>query len=437
MNLHPNPSHLLQELIRFDTTNPPGSEAAIINFLLDLLSQAGIQTQIVAKDPRRPNLIARLPGDGRSPGLLLQGHVDVVTTAGQKWSHPPFAGLLQDGYIWGRGALDMKGGVAMMVTALLRLKAEGITPAGDITLCLLADEEAGGVYGARFLVEEHPQLFDGIKYALGEFGGFTLHLGGGTFYPIQVAEKLQCQLRLIIEGPAGHGSQPIRGGAMARLGQVLHDLDHKRTPVHITSVTRMMIERVAANTNAPTSLILRQMQQPRLADALLNRLGDRLKLLEPIFRNTISPTIVHGGDKINVIPCLITLDCDGRMLPGFTPDQMVAELQDIVGPDIQIEVLDYDPPISDTLDMALFSMLSKILRELDPQGTPIPYILPAVSDARFFARLGIQHYGFVPLKLPPDFNFNATIHAADERVPQEAIHFGAHALFLALQRYGH
>jgi acetylornithine deacetylase/succinyl-diaminopimelate desuccinylase-like protein len=437
MKIYEQPAELLKNLIRFDTTNPPGNEAACIGYLAGLLEEAGIETKLVAKDEKRPNLIARLPGDGSAPGLLLQGHVDVVTTANQQWTHPPFAGIEADSFIWGRGAVDMKSAVTMMVCAMLRMKAENITPAGDITLCILVDEEAGGNFGACFLVEEHPYLFDGIKYDIGEFGGFTMYIGGQKFYPIQLAEKLQCQMRLTMRGPGGHGSMPITDGAMARLGQVLHDLTSRQPPVHITPVTKMMIEGLADHTGGSTSLILRQLLRPRLAEILLSNTGERLKPFFPLLRNTVSPTIVRGGEKINVIPSEITLDLDGRMLPGFTPEIMVKEVKAIVGPDIKVEVLEYDPPDDGRLDMALFSMLAGVLRTLDPDGVPLPYMLPAVSDARFFARLGIQHYGFTPLNLPPDFNFMATVHAVDERVPVEALQFGAEAMFIALQRYGH
>ena len=331
----------------------------------------------------------------------------------------------------------MKSGLTMMVSALLRMKANNVTPAGDITLCVLCDEEAGGDYGARFLlVEEHPELFTGVRYALGEFGGFTLYFNGRRFYPIQLAEKLQCQLRLTIQGPAGHGSMPLRDGAMARLGKILLDLNSKRLPLHITPVTSMMLDGLAEGTDGSTSLLLRQMRRPRVAGAVLSGAGDRLSTLLPLFHNTVSPTIVRGGQKINVIPGEITLDLDGRMLPGFTPEQMVRELRDLIGFDVEIEVLAYDEPAGGDLDMSQFQMLAGILRELDPDGRPIPYMLPAVSDARFFARLGIQPYGFVPLKLPADFDFMATIHAADERVPIEGLHFGAEAIFKALERYG-
>jgi acetylornithine deacetylase/succinyl-diaminopimelate desuccinylase-like protein len=218
MIITPNPAQLLQTLIRFDTTNPPGNEAACIGYLDELLREAGLATTILAKDPARPNLIARLPGNGNAPPLLLQGHVDVVSTAGQQWTHPPFAGIEHDGFIWGRGALDMKSGVAMMTSALLHLAQSGTTPNGDILLCVLSDEEAGGTYGARFLVEEHPTQFAGVKHALGEFGGFPTPIGGRTFYLVQVAEKVLCPLRITVRGPGGHGMLPQRGGTMARLG---------------------------------------------------------------------------------------------------------------------------------------------------------------------------------------------------------------------------
>ena len=249
----------------------------------------------------------------------------------------------------------MKSGVAMMVTALLRLKAAGVTPAGDVTLCLLADEEAGGDYGARYLVSEHPQLFEGIQYGLGEFGGFTLRLGGTTFYPIQVAEKLQCRLRLTIEGPAGHGSQPVRGGAMARLGRVLTDLDHKRTPIHITPGDAPDAGSLAEHSSGATAFALRQLLHPRLADLLLEPPASACASSSRSCATRSAPPSCTAGRKINVIPGQITLDCDGRMLPGFTPAQMVAEVQDIVGHDVQIDVLHYDPPASGALDMSQFA----------------------------------------------------------------------------------
>ena len=219
------PVELLQQLIRFDTTNPPGNEADCMAFVRGLLEDAGCRVETYAKDPARPNVVARLRGGGTRPPLLLQGHVDVVTTSGQDWSRPPFGGELVDGYVWGRGALDMKGGVAMMLAAFLRAAREETQMPGDVVLAVLADEENGGDFGAKFLVEEHPNLFEGVQYSLGEFGGFTLEVQGKRLYPIQIAEKQICWLKATIPGRGGHGAVPQRGGTMARLSRFLNDLD--------------------------------------------------------------------------------------------------------------------------------------------------------------------------------------------------------------------
>ncbi|MGH2978353.1 MAG: M20/M25/M40 family metallo-hydrolase, partial [Solirubrobacterales bacterium] len=212
-DIHTRPAELLRNLIRFDTTNPPGNERACIAYIEGLIGEAGIDSVIRARDPARPNLIARLPGRGAAPPLLLQGHVDVVGTAGQAWSHPPFDAVEADGCIWGRGAVDMKGGVAMMLSAFLRARAEELEPPGDVIFCALADEENMSPFGAQWLVAEHAELFAGVRNALGEFGGFTTHAGGRRFYPIQVAEKEVCTVQATLRGPAGHGSMPVRGGA--------------------------------------------------------------------------------------------------------------------------------------------------------------------------------------------------------------------------------
>ncbi|MCP4417496.1 MAG: M20/M25/M40 family metallo-hydrolase, partial [Chloroflexi bacterium] len=197
-----------------------------------------------------------------APPLLMQGHVDVVTTADQAWQHDPFAGELIDGMIWGRGALDMKGGVAMMVAAFLKMQMESITPPGDLILTILSDEEAKGAFGARFLVEEYPEQFENVQFAIGEFGGFTMQIAGQTFFPIMVAEKQLCSLQLTVRGPGGHGSAPIQGGAMAKLGEILNKLDRTRLPVHITPEVRAMYSRMASNVPFPTSLILRLLLNP-------------------------------------------------------------------------------------------------------------------------------------------------------------------------------
>jgi len=429
------PVELLQNLIRFDTTNPPGNEAACIDYVNHLLGQAGFETQIVALDPKRPNLVTRLAGRGEAPPLLMYGHVDVVTTEGQSWTHPPFAGKAVDGYVWGRGALDMKGEVAMMLSALLRARLQGLSPPGDVVLAVVSDEEAGGRYGAGYLVDHHPELFQGIRYAVGEAGGFTFHVGGRRLYPIMVAEKQICWMRATLRGPAGHGSMPVRGGAMARLARMLQRLDQKRLPVHITPVAQQMIEEIAAALPSAQRFVLRQLLNPRWTDRLLDLIGSMGQVLTPLLHNTVSPTILHASDKINVIPGEVTVDLDGRLLPGFTPDDMLTELRLLVGDGVDLAVLQYDPGPPEA-DMGLFDTLAQILRESDPEGVPGTMLLPGVTDGRHFARLGIQTYGFTPMKMPPGLDYWKLAHAADERIPVEALEFGVEALYTLLQRFG-
>lgn len=432
-NIHQRPAELLQRLIRFDTTNPPGNEAACIAFLDELLGTAGIETRILAKAPERPNLIARLPGRGDAAPLLLYGHVDVVTAERQRWQHPPFAGDLVDGYVWGRGALDMKCAIAMFVAAVLRATAEGLRPAGDVVLTILSDEEAGGDFGARYLVEEHPEAFVGIRYALGEFGGFSYSVGGRRLYPVQVAEKQVCWLRATVRGPGGHGSMPVRRGAMAKLARLLGRWDARRLPVHVTPPARIMFGAMAAALGGVSGLAIGQLLNPRLTDVVLDVLGARGRRFDPLLHHTISATVLRGSDKLNVIPSEVSVELDGRLLPGFGPDDLIQEVRAAGGEDVEIELIRHDPGPAEP-DMGLYDQLADVLKAADPKGVPVPFFMPGVTDARHFSRLGIQTYGFTPLLLPEGFDFVQTIHGADERVPVDAVEFGANAVYQVLQR---
>ena len=434
-SIYQRPAELLQRLIQFDTTNPPGNEGECISFINGLLTEAGIETTILARAPERPNLVARLPGQGNTSPLLLYGHVDVVTTKNQEWQHPPFEGKVVDGFVWGRGALDMKGGVAMMLAACLRAKAEGLKLPGDVVLAIVSDEEAGGDFGSKYLVENHADLFDGIRYAIGEFGGFTLCVGKRRFYPIMVAEKQICWMKATVRGPGGHGSLPVRSGAMAGLSRILQQLDKHRLPVHVTPVARLMFETMASALGGLTGLILGQLTNPALTNSVLNLLGERGRVFDPLLHNTVSATILHGSDKINVIPSEVSVELDGRLLPNYHPDDMIAELRQIIGDDVELEVIRYDPGPAEP-DMGLFDTLADILRDADPDGIPVPLLLSAVTDGRFFSRLGIQTYGFLPMPLPEDFNFSRTIHAANERIPVESVGFGANAIYELLRCFG-
>jgi acetylornithine deacetylase/succinyl-diaminopimelate desuccinylase-like protein len=427
------PVELLQRLIRFDTTNPPGNEATCIEFLRGLLEQAGLDSEIHEKEPGRANLVSRITGGGGGTPLLLYGHVDVVTTAGQRWSRPPFGGDLVDGYVWGRGALDMKGGVSMLVSAFLRAHEHGLRPRGDVVLVVLADEEAGGDFGAKYLATEHPRHFDGVRYALGEFGGFSIELAGRRFYAIQVAEKQICWVKATVRGRGGHGALITRGGTMARLGRLLGDLDRKRLPVHVTQVARELIERVAAELPRGQRAVLSSLLKPRLTETALRLLGRRAQMFEPMLRNTVSATIVRAGEKINVVPSEVEVELDGRILPGFGPGDLIGEMAAIVGDDVELELIRHDLGPPDP-DLGLFDTLAETLREADPEGIPVPLLLVGVTDARHFAPLGIQTYGFLPMRLPSGFNFQSFIHSADERIPADAIDFGTDAIYRVLER---
>jgi len=428
----PNPVELLQALVRFDTTNPPGNEAACVTYLNGVFKGAGFTTTTLALDEARPNLIARLPGRGEAPPVVWQAHLDVVSTAGQTWRHPPFAAEIADGELWGRGVLDDKGAAAMMTVALLRAKAEGVVPPGDIIFTALADEEAGGAYGAKFLVERHPEQFEGARFAIGEGGGVSIKMAGKKLYFIMLGEKQICSVRLTLRGRAGHGSVPQRGQAMAKLARVLHTLNRRTLPVHITPVARAMITGISDALPFPQNVVLRQLLNPALTDRVLSLLGEKGEQLSAALHNTACPTMVHGGDKINVIPGEIALNLDGRLLPGFAPEDMLRELRALLGDEVALEVTNYEPG-PQSADRARYDVLADILRAADPEGSPVPYLVFGVTDARHFARLGIQSYGFIPMQLPD--SVISTMHAADERAPVETIEWGAQVLLEMLKRF--
>lgn len=426
------PAELLRHLIRFDTTNPPGAERECIEYVGGLLAADGIDWQAYGAGPERPNLVARIPG-GDGPPLILQGHVDVVTTVGQKWTRPPFAGDLVDGFIWGRGALDMKNGVAMMVSAVLRAKREGTRLPGDVILVVLADEEAGGTEGAAWLVDNHPQLFAGARYTIGEGGGYSTVIGGRRFYPIMVSEKRGCQLAVTFRGPGGHGSLPMRGGAMARLGEALGRLNSNRLPVHLTPAVRMQLEGTRDALEGQLAEQFDALLDPARADAVLDRMGPLGRSLDATLHNTVNATMVEGGIKINVIPSEVRLSLDGRLLPGSGPEELIAEVRAVIGAEAEIEIVKLSPAQPEP-DLSRFEVLADILRELDPEAVPVPFLVSGGTDGRHFAKLGIKTYGFTPVTLPAGFDGWATIHDADERIPAAALDFGTEAILRAMQR---
>ncbi len=434
--IYNRPGELLRNLIRFDTTNPPGNEVACVNYIAELCQSLGIETQIYAKDPNRPNLVARIKGNGSASPFLLYGHVDVVSTANQDWSHPPFGGELIDGMIWGRGALDMKGGVAMMTAAFLKAKAENVDLPGDVILCILSDEEAGGDYGAKFMVEEHADVFDGVKYAIGEFGGFPMYIGGKKFFALQTAEKGICWTKVTFRGPAGHGSMPRRSpeNATYKLAKALEALNTHRLPVHITPAAEHMINGIADGLEGDMGNALRQMLVPEHTDAVIDELGALGRRFDAILHNTASPNIVQGGDKINVIPGQMELQIDMRIVPGFDPEAAMQEIRDLVGEWGEVELVRHSAGTG-YLDMGMYDTMSEILLHGQENAYVFPLLISGGTDGRHFTQLNIQTYGFLPMDLPEDFDFLLTVHAANERIPAEAMDFGTDKIYQVLHHF--
>ncbi len=431
----PDPRVLLATLVRFPAADPPGGERACVLFCRDVLADAGIESRLLARDPDRPSLVARIAGRGDAPPLLLHGHVDVVPTDGQAWTVPPFDAVERDGFVWGRGTLDDKASVAMMLAAAVRAQRGDTPPPGDVIVAVVPDEEAGGRLGAGFLVDEHPDLFGGVRFALGEAGGFTFHLAGRRLYPVQIAEKQTCRLTVTFRGRPGHASFRHRDGAMARLGRALVTLDRRRLPVHVVPPVRLMIEAIADALPRSRGIVVRRLLQPALTDRVLDLLGRSGATLDPLLHNTVSPVFVRGGAKANVIPGEVGLTLDGRVLPGLGADDLVGELQAILGADAEVRVDDFQP-YPGRLDMGLFDVLAGSLREGDPGGTPVPYVTMATTDARHFARLGIQTYGFTPMRLPAGYDFATMAHGADERIPVDAVDWGTERLVRVLATFG-
>jgi acetylornithine deacetylase/succinyl-diaminopimelate desuccinylase-like protein len=433
-----DPVTLLQDLIRFPSVNPPGAEGPCVLYVADLLRAAGLDVRLVGSDPERPNLVARLAGRGVAAPILLHAHADVVPVDGQDWTHPPFEGLLLDGHIWGRGAIDMKGGLAMMISAMLRFLEQGTQPPGDVLLAVSPDEECGSAVGAGYLVREYPELFAGVRDAIGEDGGAVFGCGDRRVYPIVVAEKRACWLRLTLRGQGGHGSRQGRSGtAIGKLATLLTTVDSGRLPTHVTPAVNLMLDQLAAMSPEPLAGRYRALRDEPGATVPYDLLPEAdAVFLDSILRNTVNATIVRTSDKINMLPSLITVDLDGRILPGdWTVDDYLAELRQLVGQDADIELLLEGDQMPAPRLGPFYELLSDVLRTADPDGWPLPMLTTASTDARLFAGLGIACYGWLPLRVPPGSRYQDTMHAADERVPVDALRFGADCVHTMLARY--
>ena len=420
----------LQNLIRIDTTNPPGNELAVAEYLAGVLRAEGYEPIVLEAAAQRGNLITRLKGDSSLPPLLLYTHTDVVPAEPEHWTHPPFAGDVADGFVWGRGALDMKNVAAMQLMTMLLLKRTNVALHRDVIFAATADEEIDSDVGADWLVTHHPDLVR-AEYGLSEAGGHTLYLEGKKFYPIMCAEKGTCWLKIRARGTPGHGSVPHADHAVLHLVRAIDRLMAHPLPLHMTATAAIYVQRLARSVGGTTGLLLSAVLNPLLHDAALKAIPERslADSLHAIFHNTVSPNQLHAGYKANVIPSEAEAILDGRMLPGFDVEAFLAEVRPRLGEGIEITIEHTSPPLEVSSETPLFNLIEQQIARSDPGAIAVPYMMAGATDAKLFAKLGTHCYGFAPLKLQPDTPFEGLVHGHDERVSVDAFAFGVKVLY--------
>ncbi|WP_182376341.1 M20/M25/M40 family metallo-hydrolase [Nocardioides sp. WS12] len=418
---------LCRELIRIDTSNygtdeGPGERKAA-EYVAGLLDEVGIAAEVIETAPGRANVVARWGGtgstNGRTDALLLHGHLDVVPAAAEDWQIHPFSGEVQDGYVWGRGAVDMKDFDAMLLSVVRARQLSGRVPERPVVLCFTADEEAGGHQGAEVLIRDHREWFEGCTEAVGEVGGFSTTVRGQRLYLIEAAEKGMAWMRLTARGRAGHGSMINHDNAVTRLAAAVARIGAHDWPVRLTPTMKTLLATVAdiAGTEAT----------PENAQALVEEFGGAARMLGAVLRNSTNPTMLDAGYKVNVIPTEATAHVDGRFLPGFE-DEFFATLAELTGEGIEIDYLSKQPPWEMPYDGPLVDAMTRSLLAEDPGAIVAPYLMSGGTDAKHFTKLGMRSYGFAPLRLPEDLDFTALFHGVDERVPVDALEFGARVM---------
>ena len=417
---------ICRDLLRIDTTNTGVPETTVgervaAEYTARQLSEAGIDAQILESGPNRANVVARIPGADRSRGaLLLHGHLDVVPAEAGEWSVHPFEGVEKDGYLWGRGAIDMKDFDAMMLAVVRDWQRTGYVPPRDVVLAFTADEEAGMTYGSRWLVENHADLFAGCTEAIGEVGGYSYTVNDDQrLYLVQTAEKGLDWLRLTATGRPGHGSMVHDDNAITALAEAVARVGRHRFPIVLTPTVRTFLEEVADALGVEFN--------PDDPEPLIAKLGGIKNIIGASIRNTANPTRFDAGYKDNVIPGSASAIIDCRTLPGYG-EAFLAEIAEVIGPDVDIAHPQQLPPVETEFAGALVDAMGAALRTEDPGARTVPYLMFGATDAAFFAELGMRCFGFAPLKIPADLNFSALFHGIDERVPVEGLKFGVRVL---------
>ncbi len=427
---------ILQDLIRFDTTNPPGNEMPCIEYIAAILRRDGIEPIVLESAPNRGNLIARLKGDGSLPPLLLMGHVDVVPAEADKWERPPFSGDLVDGIVWGRGATDMKQMVAMELTTLLLLKRENVRLKRDVILMANADEEVGGRLGAGWMASQHPDLIR-AEYAINEGGPTSIVVDGKVFYVCSTAEKGSARFTLRARGQPGHASQPHKNNAILPLSKAVAKLIENPLPLRVTKSARAQIEAMARAVNdGPRANLL-----GLLDAATFDRSLAALPLPEPhkrrinaALRNTAVPTILKAGTKINVIPAEAECQVDCRILPGTTLELLEQELRAVIGNAVEIEFNTVFPALEADPESPLFEIISKVIEEQEKGVTLVPGLITGGTDAKRITPLGTRVLGFVPMRYEGP-SMSGLAHAHNERVSVANLEFGVRVLYGVVERF--
>jgi acetylornithine deacetylase/succinyl-diaminopimelate desuccinylase-like protein len=410
-------TELLQELIRVDTTNPPGNETAAAELLRAYLEDSGAECELYARVPERANLVARLPGRGEGPSLLFLSHTDVVLADAAEWSADPFGGELRGGEVWGRGALDMKGQVAASAVALATLAREGFEPAGDLIFAATADEEVGAGFGAQWLCEAHP---DAVRcdYLINEGSGERLELGGKPFYMCSVAEKMSAPFLLRVRGRSGHASMPgIADNALVKAAPLITKLGEHIPDQQLTPEVTALLETVTGAT--PTS--------PEDAIGRAQAIGSFFAaMVEPLLSLTLSPTMISASQKRNVIPAICDVVVDSRLLPGMAPAEQLRVVRDVLGEgDYELESLEAHGGTRSPIDTPLWDAVASWLAQVEREARPAPICVAGFTDSHWFRQaFGTVAYGFFPSRAMSPELAARLIHSADERVPVEDLELG-------------
>jgi acetylornithine deacetylase/succinyl-diaminopimelate desuccinylase-like protein len=416
---------LCQELIQIPSVNfgeGKGDEKAAAEYVAAKMKEVGIESKIYESAPNRCSVVARIEGRDKSkPGLVVNGHLDVVPANAADWSVDPFSGVIKDGCIWGRGAVDMKN-MDAMILAVVRLWAKhNYQPERTIVIVFFADEEAGGIYGSRWMAEKHPEVFAGCSETISEVGGFSLTLlSGKRVYAIEASQKGIEWMKLTAEGVAGHGSMVNNANAVTRLSEAIAKIGNHTWPQRITKTSDLFFQKISELSGKPYD---KNNLQP-----LIDEVGPMGKMIGATLCNTTNPTMLEAGYKANVIPQSASAVVDGRTLPGYEKE-LLETVKSLVGEHVKVESLVSDIPLEVEFGGPLVDAMIAAIKSEDPEGIPIPYLLSGGTDNKALAKLGIVGYGFSPLKLPPDLDFTGLFHGIDERVPIDSLQFGARTLF--------